>query len=247
VDLSYPGLPESWTGQHVHVARFEGPVAVIGDIHGRADLLGRLLDQLGDIPIIVAGDVGDRGPFTADAVDLLVRRGAIGVAGNHDIWLMTWAAGEGLDPAATSPMMGGVETLLSYGVTPTQPGTGGSIVPFEHRRWLLGLHVAIDLEVCGERYYVVHAGVPSTEGLVGLELEEVVPFLARSKASTLMWSWTDPETMLPVDRTVIMGHSPRPEPLDTGEVLAIDTGCGTVEGGQLTAVVLPERRFVTVG
>ena len=45
-----------------------------------------------------------------------------------------------------------------------------------------------------------------------------------------------------------MGHAPRDEPLDTGDVIAIDTGAGTRDGGgRLTALLLPERKFVTVG
>lgn len=47
----------------------DGPVAVIGDIHGSDDLLGRLLPELGDLPVLVTGDVCDRGPDTREAID----------------------------------------------------------------------------------------------------------------------------------------------------------------------------------
>ncbi len=74
-----------------------------------------------------------------------------------------------------------------------------------------------------------------------------MPWLVEHHPYDLLWASNDPETMLPLGRPVIMGHVPRARPLDTGEVLALDTGCGTTADGRLTAVLLPERRFVTVG
>jgi serine/threonine protein phosphatase 1 len=231
--------------------RYDVPVAVIGDIHGRADLLGRLLAQLPpDMPLVVAGDLCDRGPATREVLDLLGARGAVGARGNHDEWLTTWANGGGFDFMALSPMMKGEPTLASYGVV------GRSVaeieaqhgrVPEAHRRWLSALATAVDLEVMGTRWWVIHAGVPSTVDLAGLTVAEVVPHLVRTSPASLSWARNDPEEMLPIDRPVIMGHMPRRAALDTGAVLAIDTGAGTLAGGALTAVVLPERRFVRAG
>lgn len=62
----------------------------------------------------------------------------------------------------------------------------------------------------------------------------------------LRWPSTEPEMMLPVDRTVIMGHVPQRKAVDTGELIALDTGAGTCAPWKLTAVILPERRFVSV-
>lgn len=225
--------------------------AVIGDIHGRADLLAALLDRLPpDLPILVVGDLCDRGPDTKGVLDLLVARGARGVVGNHDEWLRQWARGDGLDRMALSPMMSGRATLKSYGVTgesDEEIGAESWRVPVDHRDFLNGLAIAIDLDVGGVRYWVVHAGVPSTESMKGLPAEEIVPHLANESPASLLWSFVDPHEALRLDRPIIHGHSPRTEPLDTGDVLAIDTGCGTLPNGRLTAVVLPERRFISVG
>jgi serine/threonine protein phosphatase 1 len=231
-------------------ATFDREVAVIGDIHGRSDLLRRLLARLPvGIPILVLGDVGDRGPDTRGTIDTLLAHGGTGVRGNHDEWLTAWACGRGFDRFALSPKMGGRATLDSYGVQASDPDAidaEADRVPDAHRAWIAALPVALDLRVCGEPYWLVHAGVPSTEPLVGVPIAEVVPHLARTNPAVLLWSATDPDEMLPVDRTVIMGHRRRKRPLDAGHVLAIDTGAGMPEGA-LTAVVLPERRFVTVG
>lgn len=229
--------------------RFDEPVAVIGDIHGRADLLRGLLDRLPpSMPVLVVGDLCDRGPDTRGVLDLLVARGADGVRGNHDEWFTAWASRDGFDSAALSPMMGGSATLSSYGVigrTSGQVEADSWRVPSSHRALLERLAVAVDLEVQGHPYWLVHAGIPSTEPFVGLSAAQVVPHCVRENRAALLWGAVDPEAMVPVDRPVVMGHVPRRRPLDTGHVLAIDTGCGTLPEGALTAVVLPERRFVT--
>ena len=43
-----------------------------------------------------------------------------------------------------------------------------------------------------------------------------------------------------------MGHMCQVEPIDLGHVIAIDTGCGTTDPWSLTALLLPEREFLTV-
>lgn len=229
--------------------RFDEPVAVVGDIHGQADLLRALLARLPpSMPVLVLGDLCDRGPDARGVIDALVARGADGVRGNHDEWLTAWASGDGFDSAALSPLMGGEATLASYGVigrTPREIEAQAWRVPATHRAFLERLAVAIDLDVQGHRFWLVHAGIPSTEPFVGLSAAEVVPHCVRENRAALLWAAVDPEAMVPVDRTVVMGHVPRRRPLDTGHVLAIDTGCGTLREGALTAVVVPDRRFVT--
>lgn len=240
----YPGLPRAWSGEHVHRRAFDGPVAVVGDIHGSAELLEVLLGNLASRAVVVVGDVGDRGPDTRGVIERLIARDAIGVMGNHDLWLAGWAAGEGFDRLALSGAMGGRATLASYGVTPEEAEQGCPI-PEAHAAWLLGLHIAIDLEVQGTRYWVTHAGLPSDRPFEGLTLDQIVPWLAVHHPTDLMWRANPPDLMVPVGRPIVMGHASRSEPLDTEEVIAIDTGAGR-PGGRLTALLLPERRFLSV-
>jgi hypothetical protein len=42
----------------------------------------------------------------------------------------------------------------------------------------------------------------------------------------------------------VFGHWARPEPVVRPNAIGLDTGC--VYGGELTAVILPERRLVSV-
>ena len=228
-----------------------GPsVAVIGDIHGSAELLRRLLAELGDVPIVVAGDVCDRGPDTRGVLEQLVGVGALGVLGNHDLWLRDWACGRGFDDFALHPAMGGIATLQSYGVDLSRGLDAIEAerwkVPSEHAAWLDELPLALSLSAGGEDFWVVHAGLlrqfsfpDSPDGRV--------EWMVRTQGERMCWGKCRPAQCAPAEATVIMGHVPLEAPQDHGHCIAVDTGAGTWhEAGALTAVVLPERRFVAV-
>ncbi len=228
----------------------DAPCAVIGDIHGRADLLERLLARLpADASIIVAGDLCDRGPDTRRVLDLLIERGARGALGNHEEWFLRWARGHGFLHEARA--IGATATLASYGVTSRDTADVSAqshAVPREHLAFLETLGHAVDLHVAGRAFWVVHSGIATTQGLSKAgSIDRVVPYLVANHPDILLWGHTDPAATLPVDRPVIMGHVCRREPKDFGHVIAIDTACGVWPDGRLTAVLLPERRFVTVG
>ncbi|MBK7395762.1 MAG: metallophosphoesterase [Myxococcales bacterium] len=228
---------------------FERPVAVLGDLHGRLDLLDRLLPRLADRALVVIGDVVDRGPDTRGTIDRLLERGAVGVRGNHEEWVRAFVRGEELDPFAILPKMGGLATLRSYGaIGDTVQELEGQAwrIPEAHRRFLGALAIAARLDVPGQSYWLIHAGVPAHVSFEGVPFDGIVPWLVEHHAQDLLWSKNDPEMCPPIDRPVIMGHRPRVDPLDTGDVLAIDTGAGSTDG-RLTALLLPERAFVTVG
>lgn len=238
----------------VHRLDYTEPIAVIGDVHGDADRLRQLLRLVGRRPIVFCGDLGDRGPDTRGVIDELIRRGAKGVRGNHEEWLIALVNGK-FDTFALHAVMGGASTLQSYGIEGRTPGTVESqarLIPVHHGEFLRALPVAIDLGVMGDRYWLVHAGVPSTVSLTPeatgriLALDQIVPWLAANKPDVLLWTHNPPESSLEVDRPVIMGHMPRRRPIDAGHCIAIDTGCGTCAPFELTALLLPERRFLTV-
>ena len=99
------------------------PIAVIGDIHGRADLLDKMLSDLdkthpGAHKIFV-GDYVDRGPDSRAVLDRLRNlTGAICLRGNHEEMLLDF-----LDRPAESARRwlrnGGDRTLASFGIALT--------------------------------------------------------------------------------------------------------------------------------
>jgi serine/threonine protein phosphatase 1 len=94
------------------------PFYVIGDIHGRADLLNRALNQLPPSgPIICVGDYVDRGENSAEVLRLLHDRSDIQcLKGNHEEMLLKFLE----DPESQGSRWlryGGLQTLASFGVS----------------------------------------------------------------------------------------------------------------------------------
>lgn len=96
-------------------------LAVVGDIHGRADLLDGLLAELHDkYPLarrVFVGDYVDRGPDSRQVIERL--RGlqdAICLTGNHEEMLLEFIDGP-TEGATRWLRNGGRATLASYGIT----------------------------------------------------------------------------------------------------------------------------------
>jgi len=113
---------------------FQAPYTVngltyaIGDVHGRQDLLARLIDRISEDAttfdvtpeIVFLGDYVDRGEHTRETIDLLIELSqrhdvkTIFLMGNHEQMLLRFLG----DPS-TGPRWlkyGGLQTLMSYGV-----------------------------------------------------------------------------------------------------------------------------------
>jgi hypothetical protein len=84
----------------------EGPLAIIGDVHGEIGALDRLLTRLGagvgqtcDRTLVFVGDLVDRGPDSVAVVqrvsDLISRGKAVAVLGNHELNLLEGDRKEG--------------------------------------------------------------------------------------------------------------------------------------------------------
>lgn len=103
----------------------EQPFVAVGDVHGRVDLLTRLMDALaagphGDLPLVFVGDYVDRGEHSADVLRVLLEQSAqrpedklICLRGNHEEMLLNFLE----DPSAHGPRWlryGGLQTMSSF-------------------------------------------------------------------------------------------------------------------------------------
>jgi serine/threonine protein phosphatase 1 len=149
---------------------------VIGDIHGRSDCLEnahaaidrdmRLRDNSHEAIEVYVGDYVDRGPDSRGVIDRLVARSTIVKAvllrGNHEVLIESFL--RGLIPFEDWRSVGGLETILSYGVDARtilnkwrtiRPRDLAERLPVSHLRFLSALQ---GFFTCGA-YCFVHAGV----------------------------------------------------------------------------------------
>lgn len=113
------------------------PICIIGDLHGRLDLMERMLDRIdaradaGRHRLIFVGDMIDRGPQSAAILRRLndlhcaAPDRVICLMGNHERMMLDFLAA----PVQTGPRWlanGGAETLVSFGISPWARRMGGT-------------------------------------------------------------------------------------------------------------------------
>lgn len=222
---------------------------VIGDIHGRTDLLDRVhaaIDEdscrlTGSAIEIYLGDYVDRGPDSAGVLDRLIerarRRPAVHIRGNHEVMFEEFLAG-GVDPEEWRPV-GGLETLLSYGVdvrgltrAPRDRWVAATrpLVPEAHVEFLASLSDSLLLG----GYFFTHAGIRP-----GVRLEDQVP-------DDLQWVR---DVFLGDDRdhgaVIVHGHTPSMDPEFLPNRINLDTGAYMT--GRLTCLVIEDAGLRLLG
>ena len=228
-------------------------VYAVGDIHGRADLLGRLHDLIRAdaapfhdrrLAMVYLGDYIDRGPSSREVLDILVTSSFPGfetvyLKGNHEDMLLRF-----LDDAQVGlnwAMVGGDATLMSYGAVDGNRLRG--TVDFEtiqkkfHEQMPLA-HLAFlqnlgSFHVEGD-YMFVHAGVRP-----GRSIED-------QDEMDLIWIRDDfLQSTADHGRVVVHGHNITHEPDVWPNRIGIDTGA--YAAGRLTCLVLEgaERSFLS--
>ena len=214
----------------------------VGDIHGRADLLSELFKRIDDDlearPItgsiqVFLGDYIDRGPSSRQVIDLLIARrrqcDVLFLKGNHEDCALRFLSDPTVLPAWQN--IGGVHTLLSYGVMPTRGDDPESqhkvwtalhqAMPDSHRRFIGGLVLSF---TCGD-FFFVHAGA-----------RPGIPLQRQSQRDLL---WIREDFLLHEEdfgAVVVHGHTPIYKPDIRSNRINIDTGAYAT--GQLTCLVL---------
>ena len=217
-------------------------VYAVGDIHGRRDLLERLLGRIashsGGAPqknhLIFLGDYVDRGPQSKAVIDLILRLDwpgweIVALRGNHDQAVIDFVE----DPLTYRGWrgFGAAETLVSYGVKAPMFDDERAFAaardefvekcPAEHMGFLRALKLSHDV---GD-YMFVHAGVRP-----GIALDQ-------QSAADLMWIRDDfLFSNARLDKVIVHGHSPSERPVLRHNRIGVDTGAYAT--GCLTAAVL---------
>ena len=226
-------------------------VYAVGDIHGRADLLGKLAETIGNDlraspspePVtIFLGDYIDRGPASREVIERLRRNDfptpIVTLRGNHEDVFGQFLRGTG--DVAYIQKLGGDATLQSYGLDlgdlsrldpePLRDALRAAIPP-EHRAFLERTAISC---TAGD-YFFCHAGARP-----GVPLDE-------QSEEDLMWIR---DGFLKSDhdfgKVVVHGHTPVRSPEVRPNGINIDTKA--FASGVLTALALEgtERRFLAI-
>ncbi len=232
----------------------QGPFDIIGDVHGCADELEQLLDQLGyqvtgefsyahpaGRRVVFVGDLVDRGPRAVDtlkiAMNMVRDDSAICVPGNHDVKLLRKLRGKDV-----KVRHGLAETLQDFARIPEADRKPFEKQVVEFIDSLVSHYVFDD-----GKLVVAHAGLP--ESMHGRGSGKVREFALYGETTGEI-----DEFGLPVRLNwaadyrgaakVVYGHTPVPFAEWLNNTIDIDTGC--VFGGALTALRYPEMEIQQV-
>lgn len=221
----------------------------IGDIHGRADLLARMLSMIvanarkhpdKDKKVIFLGDYIDRGFESRQVIDLLLmplQEGLdpIFLRGNHDDYLMRFLNGDD-EILPRWLTFGGQATLASYGVKMVAPGDGNKNdmlrkelkekMPPEHKAFFKNTLTSAQF---GD-YFFVHAGA-----------QPGVPLNEQSDEAKMFIRGEFLFSDYRFESIIIHGHTIKSEPEVKRNRIGIDTGAYAT--GVLTCVILDGTRY----
>jgi serine/threonine protein phosphatase 1 len=194
--------------------------AVIGDLHGDLQLLNRMLSdaRIEARDLVFLGDYVNRGPESCGVIQRLI---SLRKDGKHSVTFL-----KGNHDEAFLAVL-----------------DGGSIVPF--------------LQIGGSP--TIMSWVPDVTGDVAIALRQHVTDEEHSFFRDLETSWASEEYIaihaltddtlgaLLTGQMLLVGHHIQRDatPKIVDQVAYLDTGCGSIIGGRITALLLPERKFVT--
>jgi len=229
-----------------------GRLYVIGDIHGRADLLDRMIGEIAndlaahpatDSLVVTVGDYVDRGPDSRGVIERLLGNPFptrfIALKGNHEALLHEFL----LNPQVADHWrrLGGLETMQSYGVAVGEVMRGrnyldaaralATAIPAAHFDFLASLRTSLTVG----KYFICHAGV-----------RPGVP-LNRQSEEDLLWIRDEfLSSRADFGRIVVHGHTPAEQPEVLPNRINVDTGAFMT--GRLTCAAIDPSgvRFISV-
>ena len=228
-------------------------VYAIGDIHGYLGELRRAhaliaadRKRMGDDGSVVVhlGDLTDRGPDSRGVIQFLMDgledgQDWIVLKGNHDrLFARYLTTGDGTDGRLRSPLtwtsaaMGGVETLVSYGVSPQGRFESDAAYHARASEAVPERHVAfvskLPLTYISGGLLFVHAGIRPGVSIVDQEEDDLVWI-----RDEFLWDMTDHPWL------IVHGHSPVDQATHYGNRVNLDTGAGY--GNPITVAVFEDE------
>jgi serine/threonine protein phosphatase 1 len=209
-------------------------VIAVGDIHGCADELRRLLGKLpitAETTVVFLGDYIDRGPSGRQVIDTVLelseRCQVVTLMGNHEDMFIDFLNDPTSAAAAGYIFNGGSATLASY-----SDEYGDYTIPPDHSGFLRGLRVLQETD----NHLFVHGGIPD------IPIDQIDP--ARHGHDMLWMRGSFLNSQFPWSKVIVHGHTPVNAVTIAHNRINLDTGC--VFNGHLSSMTLPEGRIVSV-
>lgn len=217
-------------------------LTVVGDVHGTPPLLEKALADIGERTgtVVFVGDYINRGPDSREVIELLLayassRDGVIFLRGNHEDALLRF-----LQTGTPEAFLrhGGLLTIKSYlgaRVGPDPIRQFCERYPPRHRRFLEETRLFYETE----DVLVSHCGL-NPESPEDRTLEDMV---LGSFPGLFASDWGG------VDKLTVCGHYVQRsgKPFVSDRFICLDSGCGSLSGGSLSCLLLPEGEIRTYG
>lgn len=236
--------------------KIQGPIAVIGDLHGQSDKLRVILNRLGQLPefqhrwVVFIGDFVDRGPDPKKTIQMVLEFAeahprTTAVMGNHEfamcsalgwlpgndgtVWGQRWVS-------HYSPQ----STFESYGAAVGDLEGLAARVPAAHRDFLVNLPWCVE----HPQLLFVHAGLdPNIPFNVQLRILQQKDFSLTRPQWLCEKSFVDADPPADCPATLVSGHVKVDEVVIRPRRILVDTTGG--EEGDLSCVLMPERRVIS--
>ncbi len=169
--------------------------------------------------LISVGDLVFKGPSTSRTLDLAMSLPNLEVVvGNHESFL--------------------IEGWKKGAIIPQKPYHAPALKEMQKKMAQYRAYIeSWPYSIVEKEFCVVHAGLHPDRGVTEQRIEDVTTLRTLEDGR----AWFDAYSG---SRLVVFGHWARLGLIERNNVIGLDTGC--VYGGRLSAVVLPERKVVSV-
>jgi serine/threonine protein phosphatase 1 len=238
--------------------KIQGPVAVIGDVHGQVDKLSIVLDKLRKLPdfqhrwLVFIGDFVDRGADPKGAIEIflnVVREHprTTAIAGNHEFAMCSalgWlSGGEGSNWNERWVKHYNAETTFaSYGAEVGNLKQLNEKVPDSHRDLLTNLPWCVE----HPQLLFVHAGLdPNAPFAMQLRILQQRDFTLNRPQWLCEKSFVESDPPRDCPLTVVSGHVKVDQVVLRPKRILVDTTGGSE--GDLSCVLMPEKQIISSG
>lgn len=215
-------------------------IAVIGDIHGcyytLTGLVKKIREQYKEIPLYCVGDLVDRGNFSFEVVEFVIKENILFTPGNHDYMFYYFIKHPQSDLGKAWIYNGSEKTILSY------EDRGEEVQ--RHLDLIIDSPLYLNLEDC----FISHAGISryykskmAKKPLSDIEKLHNLIYAEINNQHGVLWNR---DTLLDIGKLQIVGHTRQKDVMlvKSNNAAYLDTSAFT--GNKLSAVIVENSKII---